>query len=561
MIFRFDQKTADKLGDLYERIEETRVPKDAPAEELQIENTAYLIDISKLREIRRQAEQAHMQTLHNPAAVMQDALAVTDDAIISAWLTYLQVVKHKMVENLGEPPYICKVTDIVFSVIADGPARTWPSSIDSQKASQKNPYSVFLDQKSATDVILQTVLADHFRMLREWDAPGEGPDVLREKLTALIAASPYTSDKGAPESAKILSGYMPIYTEPGGRMLQYFNSAKVSIKNRTGIIITETDKAQFEMTIDKYNSVAPEKWGEGVAKLYDAACLAFTEQYGREYLPILKNNPNYRGPETVISVSEFARLCGYEIDVDEDTPESEKKKIQRRKKYTRAKINDDLLALSVIRLTRVYKDGRKRQKDYHNIGIIEASSKIVGDHITFRFTRDYAIALLQSPQTSVPKWLFLLTGRPYMVARKMIEYGTMDANVLKNKQHRIGVQTLLTAGQYPDARVLTDAGDMRHWQRRVKEALEDDLQEIESTGGLSEVYYCGENDRKLTDKELEKSFTDYYAFTKLNMHFVLVGAEDRKKQAKKNQRRRIVSAKSRSKKKQAAGSAPASEKK
>lgn len=321
-------------------------------------------------------------------------------------------------------------------------------------------------------------------------------------------------------------------------------------------------------TIDRYSKTATiEKFGVQLAilklqelhatlgvntdKLLSTATALFTKQ----------NNFNYTKTQTTpkrevtISLKEYAKWCGYDVEEHEtSTPEEaerEKKRAKAQLDNARKAIKKDLDIIHSSTLT--WEETIKgKPRDFARVSIVTYTG-IRNGEIKIAFSPEIASYLVENRLiTQYPTKLLKIDARQpnaYYIGRKLLEHYNIDGNKIRGTHDRISIPKLLEVtnlASYEEVQK-TDRG---HWAERIKEPLEQALDTLTQEGVLENWEYTHAKGLALTDDEA-REITSYGDFAKLYLHFVPADTVDdtERIQKKRKQREDAIKRKKEAKKK------------
>lgn len=272
--------------------------------------------------------------------------------------------------------------------------------------------------------------------------------------------------------------------------------------------------------------------------------------------------PDYR---VCFSLEDYLTKLGnkvtprYRVGATAEERKAEKKRASSALKDARRKLRADLYSLKAMELTFtdyiITKDKKKKKredKDYLSIGII-ASQGIENGYVYMTFNPDFADALLQRKTiTEYPEALDAIDPRKpnaYSLGLAIAEHFFMDSNQLGGSADRLTVATLLSYTNLPTIDEVRK--ERKSWEERLKEPLENALDELKRVGLLEDVIeeieqpdgtveyltkksawrYSGKGGAILSDSEA--SYRDYESWAKALVCFNLRGTPDNSKRLEK----------------------------
>lgn len=229
------------------------------------------------------------------------------------------------------------------------------------------------------------------------------------------------------------------------------------------------------------------------------------------------------------TVEDYAELLHKDISTK---PLRDKLRRDIRNGFTRLRSTD----LAIVERGSKSKDGA-----YYNIGVYQSTSGSRRAVLEFQFGRQIAKHLINNHYIALlhPGIFATKRGLGYALGRYLcIRFG-MDKNVEKGTNDIVSVKSLLeTFPAIPSIEDINAAGDF-HWQRRIQEKLERELNDLENCGVLK-WEYCKEKKAPLKDEEL--IFETYEAFSSAYVQFTILDEPDqserRAKRIETRERRR-----------------------
>lgn len=214
------------------------------------------------------------------------------------------------------------------------------------------------------------------------------------------------------------------------------------------------------------------------------------------------------------TVEDYAELLHKDISTK---PLRDKLRRDIRNGFTRLRSTD----LAIVERGSKSKDGA-----YYNIGVYQSTSGSRRAVLEFQFGRQIAKHLINNHYIALlhPGIFATKRGLGYSLGRYLcIRYG-MDKNVEKGTNDIVSVKSLLeTFPAIPSIEDINAAGDF-HWQRRIQDKLERELNELEKLGVLEWWVYCWEKKTPLKEEEL--IFTTYEQFEKAYIYFKIKDEPD-----------------------------------
>ncbi len=310
--------------------------------------------------------------------------------------------------------------------------------------------------------------------------------------------------------------YVNSYVGPFGNKLALLPSSSVNVNKITGKVTYTHTKDAFKITATQegIEAVRNSIGKDGMLlrtlprqKLFDTIILTFTH-----------SNEN----KICFSLEEYLQNIGKNVIVSDEDDEAAKKRKKELLKKERQRLKDDLMALSHLQYEwRGTKKGKT--SDFVIINMIEGVAVKKG-YVYIKITETMAEALKGHSLMRFPICLLSLTNdNAYAIGYKMAAYYSNDQNMKMNRNNRLKVETLLKSSNIPLIEDLKD--NARHWRERIKEPLEEALEELFKKGYLKDWKYCKSKGGILTDKEA-MNISDYQTFINLYVEFEPIEAPD-----------------------------------
>lgn len=258
--------------------------------------------------------------------------------------------------------------------------------------------------------------------------------------------------------------------------------------------------------------------GIGFDKLFSTATGAFTKQ--NDFRHLKGKEPNR---EVSLSLREYAKLLGYDVEEKEtSTPEeaeAEKKRAKHALDNARKAIKKDLLLLQASTL-RWEENIKGKQRDFDSISLVTRVA-IRNGEIKIAFSPEIANYLVERNLiTQYPTKLLKISGRKptaYYIGRKLAEHYNIDNNQLRGTHDRISIPALLAVTDLPSYEDV-ERTDRGHWERRIKDPLEEALDTLTEEGVLKDWKYTHAKGVELTEEEAY-NITSYKDFASLYLLF------------------------------------------
>lgn len=227
--------------------------------------------------------------------------------------------------------------------------------------------------------------------------------------------------------------------------------------------------------------------------------------------------------KVTIPLREYAQLLGYDVEEHEtSTPEeaeAEKKRAKAQLDNARKAVKKDLLTLQASTL-RWEEPIKGKPKDFDSISLVTRVA-IKNGEIQIYFTPEIAQYLAEKNLiTQYPTKLLRISGRKptaYYIGRKLAEHYNIDNNQIRGTHDRISIKALLPVTDLATYEEVQKK-DRGHWVERIKEPLEQALDELTREGILTDWKYTHARGVDLTEEEAS-NLTSYSDFEKLYLHF------------------------------------------
>lgn len=253
-----------------------------------------------------------------------------------------------------------------------------------------------------------------------------------------------------------------------------------------------------------------------------------------------------------IPLKEYAQLLGYDV---EEHPTSTPEEAAREKKRAKAQLDNarrvvqkdqSILAAATLTWTETVKG---KQKPLLNVNILSAQGVPHGQ-IVMVFNEDMAAHLAGAGLiTYFPAALYKIRAdqkNAYYMGLKTAEHYYMYSNQERGTYNKLKIETLLDVTDLPsyDEVMRTD----RHWERRIKEPLEHNLDILKQVGYLKSWEYTHAKGIALTEEEAY-NITSYQDFKALYLQYELESPIDNTERIEAKKQQRAIAAKRKATKK------------
>lgn len=268
------------------------------------------------------------------------------------------------------------------------------------------------------------------------------------------------------------------------------------------------DRFSVQLRIEKFKDLKA-SLGISTDKLLSTALAIFAQNND-----FSKGNKTASHRRVVIPLKDYAKLLGYDVE-EKHALDNARKKVKKDLDILynlsfewEEIINGKLESFSSVRLLTA--------KEYRGGNISITFSPEIADHLVAR-------GLITQYNTGMLK---LDERRPnaYYIMRKLEEHYNMDTNQRNNRHDRIGIETILAVTDLPSFKEVEEK-DRGHWERRIKEPLEEALDYLTHEKLLKNWEYTHAKGVPLTEEEAQ-TITDYNTFSKLYLHFTPVEKVD-----------------------------------
>ena len=270
---------------------------------------------------------------------------------------------------------------------------------------------------------------------------------------------------------------------------------------------------------------------DSTCKLLDALCIELTRinSYRPPEGAAIKNLVSIPLDKYIARSPMGKNLTHRETHTPEEA-EIERKRIDNIYHDARKKINADLAVLYSLSLSwqEPTSNGKKRAIDYTDVRIIQ-SKGIRSGAINVRFGEDIANYLVRAYPMDYPLALLALeegnkNKYAYRLGRQLSLHASIDNNRISGTAQIISVRKAIEYCGMPSFEELQNSSSRGHWERRIKDPLEQALDNLVASGVLSEWHYCNSKNAPLTETQVEIS--DYPTFITLYICYSIANAPD-----------------------------------
>ena len=360
------------------------------------------------------------------------------------------------------------------------------------------------------------------------EQPQRQANIARRELPTIQPA-------GEKESQQLIPAYYGKLTETMAGI-----SSQGAEKTDKGKLLMKRERVLLQ--IDAVINNIPVVWGINAHKLLSWGMGAFIlANPALRTADISKVTVNYG---VAIPLVEFFEAMGYDV-IPHDNSKAEKQRAAAVLRKARQRTRLDLERLHGVKATWI-EGVKKGGKAIARATDTDATDKnfmnysIIGSHgidkqfiyMTFDplFVRDYLLLL---PQTKYHKALTKVKGRnAYLIGLKLQKHFFMKGNIDRHINDRLKVSNVLAATDLPtidyiegtrnEATGKREGGaDPGHWDKRIKERMEEGLDELYKVGFLGFWGYKGGHGKELTDEEA--TVRNARAWEAQYLHFNILG--------------------------------------
>lgn len=252
---------------------------------------------------------------------------------------------------------------------------------------------------------------------------------------------------------------------------------------------------------------------------------------------------------------EYVSKAGWDIEEHEvETPEEakqEKKRAKMELDNARKAVQKDLKTALAITFTKWQERIKGKPVDFTSTTLLTSVGiENNGETIVMTFSPEIAKILLECKLINqYPAKLLSLDnrkGNAYRIGRKMVDHYNMYNNQERGTHNKLSIPTLIGVTDLPSYEEVLKADKRAHWDRRIKEPLENALETLVQEGVLKDWKYTHAKGIDLTEDEAH-SIDSYEEYAKLYVQFT---PADTKYTAGKIKARREARAKAQDKKQQ-----------
>lgn len=235
-------------------------------------------------------------------------------------------------------------------------------------------------------------------------------------------------------------------------------------------------------------------------------------------------------PTVEIPLIQYGEACGYQLTPRKmATPEEqakENKVVQSRIKNLKKSIRRDLDDLAETDWTATVNAGANKG-DYARLRII-SSHRIIKGVITVNFDIDAARFLVNAYVMQHPTALFKVDNRnpnAYAIGFKLAQQNSNDNNAIRGTNNTLSVKSLLAAA--PEIQTIEEVQQtgQRNWKFKIKQVLENSLQELINTGVLTRWEYRDPTTGKTYTPATAQPMT-WTQYSRLMVDYILTDAPD-----------------------------------
>lgn len=335
--------------------------------------------------------------------------------------------------------------------------------------------------------------------------------------------------------------YRPMYHGKGTDPIAYMVGKKPDRVDVNGTAFVTMSGIEFSIADSKKKPL-----GVGAHKLLAECVIRFMEIGTAHRYAVID-----------IPLRDYAIRCGWDI-IPHDESQKEKKRAENSLRNFRKKVNKDITALYNISIP--LKDSNGTTMNYRllaGMGIIRNS------YIHIELTPRYADFIIQQRTiTQYPDALMRLDERnqnAYILGLYISQHYFMDNNQARETAQSLKVISLIQIASLPSIENVK-AGH-RSWNDRIKEPLEEALEELVKVGLIAKWEYTHSKGKARTDKEA--SFKTYEEWIKAIVRFELVNPPDQKERLERRaeEKKAAIEANQKKKPKKKSKEKEASEKK
>ena len=125
----------------------------------------------------------------------------------------------------------------------------------------------------------------------------------------------------------------------------------------------------------------------------------------------------------------------------------------------------------------------------------------------------------------------------FRLGLKLSEHYNNYHNQIIGSYNHLKVETILAATDLPTMEDLQRLGRPDHWEERIKDALENNLEELVNKGVISYWCYTKSKGTELTEEEAY-NISDFETFTQLYIHWDLCAPVDHSKRIEQKKKDR-----------------------
>ena len=288
----------------------------------------------------------------------------------------------------------------------------------------------------------------------------------------------------------------------------------------SGNVIVSVKKPEAEIIVSNVIDIGANATAEDIL-LY--GLYEFTRQNDFKH----KNRKEKINRNVIFPWKELARLEGCDLEERQTTSpeeaEKEKKRLKKRIDHAREDMRKgvDLLRGSGTKITEIIKG---KPESFLYVNYFETIGMDKKGNITMEFTNRIAEALASRNTITLHSVKLMKLDKRKTAARSLGKFlenrWFMDNNIRQGTRDRISIKELLPYTKLIEYSKLQTTGDRGKWEKRIKEPLENALDELKKIGFLKDWRYTHAKAVELTETEAYNIET-YADFESLYLHYEL----------------------------------------